>query len=341
MAQVLERENLMRALKQVKRNKGAPGIDGMTVEELSSYLKQNWVSLKAELLDETYRPSVVRRVEIPKPGGGKRKLGIPTVVDRFIQQAIAQVLQRHWDNEFHDHSYGFRPKRSAHQAVRYAQQTIQSGRTWLVELDLKSFFDEVNHDRLMKRLQMCIGDKVLLRLINRYLKAGVQLNGKNEISTKGVPQGGPLSPILSNIVLDELDSELQRRDHKFARYADDCIIFVKSKLAGERVMKSVRHFIENTLRLKVNTQKSAVDRPWKRTFLGFTFSRRGSKLKVAAKAILKLKVTIRQLSRRTRGHKLSRVIADLKKSLLGWTGFCSCKTCISTIHGGQSILRYI
>lgn len=339
MAQVLERENLLRALKQVQRNKGAPGIDGMTIDDLSGYLKQHWGRLKAALLEETYRPMAVRRVSIPKPDGSKRKLGIPTVLDRFIQQAIAQVLQRHWDKDFHKHSYGFRPKRSAHQAVTYAQQTIQSGHKWLVDLDLKSFFDEVNHDRLMKRLQTHIPDKVLLRLINRYLKAGVQIDGRKEASTKGVPQGGPLSPVLSNIVLDELDWELERRGHKFARYADDCMIFVKSEVAGERVMKSITHFIEASLRLKVNTQKSAVDRPWKRTFLGFTFSRRGSKLKVSDKALLKLKATVRQLSRRTRGHKLTHVIADLKKTLLGWKAYFDLSEVLSPLRDMDKWIR--
>lgn len=339
MTQVLDRDNLIRALKQVQRNKGAPGIDGMTVDDLSGYLKQHWGSLKAALLEEHYRPAAVRRVEIPKPDGSKRKLGIPTVIDRFIQQAIAQVLQHHWDKDFHDHSYGFRPKRSAHQAVKYAQQTIQSGYTWIVDLDLKSFFDEVNHDRLMKRLQLRITDKVLLRLINRYLKAGVQINDKKAISIKGVPQGGPLSPILSNIVLDELDWELEQRQHKFARYADDCIIFVKSDVAGERVMKSITHFIEASLRLKVNTQKSAVDRPRNRTFLGFTFSRRGSKLKVADKAILKLKATIRQLSRRTRGHKLTRVIADIKRTLLGWKAYFDISEVLSPLRDIDKWIR--
>ena len=339
MAQVLERKNLMRALKQVQRNKGAPGIDGMTVDELSSYLKQHWGSLKAALLEETYRPMAVKRVDIPKPDGGKRKLGIPTVIDRFIQQAIAQVLQQHWDNDFHNHSYGFRPKRSAHQAVKYAQRMIQGDYQWVVDLDLKSFFDEVDHDRLMKRLQTRILDKELLRLINRYLKAGVQNNGKKELSTKGVPQGGPLSPILSNIVLDELDWELERRGHTFTRYADDCVIFVKSEVAGERVMKSITRFIEESLRLKVNTQKSAVDRPWNRTFLGFTFSRRGGKLKVATKAILKLKATVRQLSRRTRGHKLTRVIADLRKSLLGWKAYFDISEVLSPLRDIDKWIR--
>jgi len=339
MAQVMERENLKRALNQVQRNKGAPGVDGMSVDALSSYLKTHWESLKAQLLEERYRPAPVKRVVIPKPDGGQRKLGIPTVIDRFIQQAVAQVLQRHWDDAFHDHSYGFRPRRSAHQAVRYAQQTIQSGNKWLVDVDLKAFFDEVNHDRLMKRVQQRIHDDVLLRLINRYLKAGVLVNGKKVVCTKGVPQGGPLSPILSNIVLDELDSELQRRQHAFARYADDCIIFVSSIEAGKRVMKSITHFIEKTLRLKVNTQKSAVDRPWKRTFLGFTFSRRGSKLKVASKAIEKLKATIRLLSRRTRGHKLSHVIADLKKSLLGWKAYFDIAEVVSPLRDIDKWIR--
>ncbi len=339
MTQVLERDNLIRALKQVQRNKGAPGIDGMTVDDLSGYLKQHWGRLKADLLEGRYRPTAVRRVEIPKPDGRHRKLGIPTVLDRFIQQAIAQVLQADWDHEFHNHSYGFRPKRSAHQAVHYAQQTIQSGNNWLVDLELESFFDEVDHDRLMKRLQTRTMDNVLLRLINRYLKAGVQINGKKEKSVKGVPQGGPLSPILSNIVLDELDRELENRHHKFARYADDCIIFVKSQRAGERVMKSIARFIGESLRLKVNTQKSAVDRPWKRTFLGFTFSRRGSKLKVAQKAILKLKAAVRQLSRRTRGHTLSRIIADLKKTLLGWKAYFSLAEVVSPLRDIDKWIR--
>jgi len=339
MAQVLERENLKRALKQVKRNKGAPGIDGMSVNELSGYLKQHWVSLKAELLEGRYRPNAVRQVAIPKPDGSKRKLGIPTVVDRFIQQAIAQVLQQQWDKHFHNNSYGFRPKRSAHQAVKYAQHTIQSGYSRVVDLDLKCFFDEVNHDRLMKRLQTRITDNVLLRLINRYLKAGIELNGHREASVKGVPQGGPLSPILSNIVLDELDWELHRRGHLFARYADDCIIFVKSQIAGERVMKSITRFIEDSLRLKVNTQKSAVDRPKNRTFLGFTFSQRGSKLKVAAKAILKLKATIRQLTRRTRGHKFTQIIADLKVSLLGWKAYFGIAEVLSPLRDLDKWIR--
>ena len=339
MSAVLERENLKQALKQVQRNKGAPGIDGMTVDDLSVYLKAHWETLKAELLEGTYRPTVVRRVDIPKPDGSKRKLGIPTVIDRFIQQAIAQVLNAQWDITFHDHSYGFRPGRSAHQAILYAQQTIRSGYQYVVDLDLKSFFDEVNHDRLMKRLKLRIKDSVLLRLINRYLKAGIQIDGKKVVSYKGVPQGGPLSPILSNIILDELDWELTRRGHKFARYADDCNIFVKSQRSGERVMKSITHYLEHSLRLKVNEKKSAVDRPYKRTFLGFTFSRRGNKLKVCDKAILKLKGTVRQLARRTRGHKLSTVIAELKVSLLGWKAYFDLSEVLSPLRNIDKWIR--
>jgi len=339
MMQVLERNNLIRALKQVQRNKGAAGVDGMTTDSLSDYLKTHWEDIKKTLLEETYRPAAVMRVEIPKSDGSKRKLGIPTVLDRFIQQAIAQVLNVHWDKDFHENSYGFRPKRSAHQAIKYAKHIIQSGHSWVVDLDLKSFFDEVNHDRLMKRLAMRIEDDVVLRLINRYLKAGVQINGKKEKSRKGVPQGGPLSPILSNIVLDELDRELQGRGHKFARYADDCNIFVKSKASGERVKKSITHFIERTLRLKVNEHKSAVDRPYKRTFLGFTFSRRGNKIKVADKALLKLKGTVRQLTRRTRGLKLTQIIADLKKPLLGWKAYFDIAEVMSPLRNLDKWIR--
>lgn len=339
MMQVLERNNLRRALKQVQRNKGAAGVDGMTTDALSDYLKIHWEDLKKALLEETYRPMVVKRVEIPKPDGSKRKLGIPTVIDRFIQQAIAQVLNTHWDNTFHENSYGFRPKRSAHQAILYAKKSIQSGHSWVVDLDLKSFFDEVNHDRLMNRLSKRIKDNVLLRLINRYLKAGVQINGKKEKSLKGVPQGGPLSPILSNIVLDELDNELQNRGHTFARYADDCNIFVASKTSGERVKKSISHFIEHTLRLKVNEDKSAVDRPYNRTFLGFTFSRRGNKIKVADKSLLKLKATIRQLTRRTRGLKFTQIIADLKKPLLGWKAYFDIAEVMSPLQNLDKWIR--
>lgn len=337
---VLERNNLVRALKQVRRNKGAPGIDGMNVDELPDFLRQHWPKIRQQLTDGRYRPKPVKRVEIPKPDGRKRKLGIPTVLDRMIQQAIAQVLQEEWDTDFHDNSYGFRPNRNAHQAIRYAQETIQQGYRWVVDCDLEAFFDNVNHDKLMTQLKDRHRDPMLLRLINRYLKAGVQIDGTTKASIEGVPQGGPLSPVLSNIVLNQLDWELTTREHRFVRYADDFVVFVKSQPAGERVMQSLQRYIDDSLRLKVNTQKSAVDRPWKRTFLGFTFSKRGLKIKVSDKALMKLKAAVRMLSRRTRGHTLLQVIAEIRKSLLGWTGLCSCKTCISTIHGGQSILRH-
>lgn len=322
MMQVLAKENLKQALKQVKRNKGAAGADGMTVEELPMYLSQHWPELKAQLLTESYRPKPALRVEIPKPDGRKRKLGIPTVVDRFIQQAIAQVLNRLWEPRFHPNSYGFRPLCSAHQAVRHAQRQITDGKKWTVDIDLDSFFDRVNHDRLMQKLKEEIHDKTLLRLINRYLKAGIVNNGIVENPAEGTPQGSPLSPLLSNIVLDELDWELESRGHAFSRYADDCQIYVSSQRAGERVKHSLTRFIEHTLRLKVNVAKSAVDRPWNRTFLGFTFSsRRGYQLKVSNKALENLKHTVRKLSRRTRGHSIYQIIADLRKALLGWKAY--------------------
>ena len=336
---VLERNNLLRALKQVGRNKGAPGIDGMTVDAILDYLKHHWPRIRQQLIDGSYRPKPVRRVEIPKPDGGKRKLGIPTVLDRFIQQAIAQVLQEEWELEFHDNSYGFRPNCSAHQAIRYAQSTIQQGSGWVVDCDLEAFFDGVNHDLLMTKLKDKHHDPPLLRLINRYLKAGVQIEGATQVSTEGVPQGGPLSPVLSNIVLNQLDWELESRGHRFARYADDFVVFVKSREAGERVMKSLQRYIGESLRLKVNTQKSAVDRPWKRTFLGFTFSRKDQRVKVSAKALTKLKSTIKTLSRRTRGHSLKQVIADIKKSLLGWKAYFDIAEVLSPLRDLDKWIR--
>ncbi len=322
MMQVLDKENLIQALKQVKRNKGAAGVDGMTVDELPAYLKHHWLDLKAQLLAGSYQPQPALRVEIPKPDGRKRKLGIPTVVDRFIQQAIAQVLCWIWEPHFHPNSYGFRLMRNAQQAVLHAQSEIIKGRKWVVDLDLDAFFDRVNHDRLMQKLKVKIHDKPLLRLINRYLKSGVEIDGHYEKTAEGVPQGSPLSPLLSNIVLDELDWELKRRGHTFVRYADDCQIYVRSQRAGERVKQSITRFTENTLRLKVNVAKSAVDRPWNRTFLGFTFSPcRGHKLKVSTKALKNVKHTVRVLCRRTRGHSIYQIIADLRKSLLGWKAY--------------------
>ncbi len=337
---VLERNNLVRALKQVRRNKGAPGIDGMTVDDLPDYLKEYWPRVRRQLMDGSYKPKPVRRVEIPKPDGRKRKLGIPTVLDRLIQQAIAQVLQEDWDGDFHDNSYGFRPNRSAHQAMRYAQSTIRQDYRWVVDCDLEAFFDGVNHDLLMEQLKAKhLWDPHFLRLINRYLKAGVQLDGATQVSIEGVPQGGPLSPVLSNIVLNQLDWELERRGHRFVRYADDFVVFVKSQEAGERVMKSLQRYIGDSLRLKVNAQKSAVDRPWKRTFLGFTFSRRDQRIKVSDKALMKLKSTIKLLSRRTRGHSLKQVIADLRKSLLGWKAYFDISEVLSPLRDLDKWIR--
>jgi RNA-directed DNA polymerase len=272
MEEVCERENLKAALRRVKANRGSPGIDGMTVDGIKDYLKQHWSAIREQLLNGTYKPKPVRRVEIPKPDGGVRKLGIPTVLDRFIQQAVMQVLQRRWDPTFSESSYGFRPGRSAQQAVAQAQQHIADGHGWCVDLDLEKFFDQVNHDKLMGQIAKRVEDKRLLKLIRAFLNAGVMENGLVSPSVEGTPQGGPLSPLLSNLVLDELDRELKRRGHRFVRYADDCNIYVRSERAGQRVMESVTRFITQTLKLKVNETKSAVARPQERKFLGFSFS---------------------------------------------------------------------
>jgi RNA-directed DNA polymerase len=339
LEKVLERANLQRALKQVRRNRGAPGIDGMTVDELSQYLKEHWPEIRAQLVAGTYRPQPVRRVEIPKPDGTKRPLGIPTVLDRFIQQAIAQVISAQWEPHFHDRSYGFRPNRSAHQAVRQLQADIRAGHRWVVDLDLEAFFDRVNHDRLMDRLKRHVDDRLLLRLINRYLKAGVRVGERLEATRQGVPQGGPLSPVLANVVLDELDWELTRRGHRFARYADDCNIVVRSKRAGERVMQSVARFIEDSLRLTVNARKSAVDRPWNRKFLGFTVARHDARLKVAVPAIDELKRRVRELTRRTRGHRLSDIVAELREALLGWKAYFGIAEVLSPLRDVDKWIR--
>lgn len=339
LERVLERPNLQRALKQVRQNKGAPGIDGMSVDELPRHLKDHWLEIREQLIAGTYRPQPVKRVEIPKPDGKKRPLGIPTVVDRFIQQAIAQIISAEWEPHFHPSSYGFRPERSAHQAVRQVQADIREGYAWVVDTDMEAFFDRVNHDRLMVRLKQRTHDPALLRLINRFLRAGVSVNGSVQATTQGVPQGGPLSPVLANIVLDELDWELERRGHRFARYADDCNIMVKSKTAGERVMASVTRFVSDTLRLTVNPLKSAVDRPAKRKFLGFTVSRNGARLKVADKAIDKLKDRIRELTRRTRGHRLADIVAELRITLLGWKAYFGITEVLSPLRDIDKWLR--
>jgi len=274
MEEVCERENCKQALARVKANKGSPGVDGMTVHELPGYLKQHWPAIREQLRSGTYEPQPVRRVEIPKPDGGVRKLGIPTVLDRFIQQAVMQVLQRRWDRTFSNHSYGFRPGRSAHQAVGAAQRYIAAGYRWCVDLDLEKFFDRVSHDKLMARMKARVGDQRMLKLIRAFLRAGVMEGGLVSPVDEGTPQGGPLSPLLSNIVLDEFDRELERRGLRFARYADDSNIYVRSRRAGERVMGSIRRFI--TTKLKVNEQKSAVARPWERKFLASVSRRAGS-----------------------------------------------------------------
>src|ERR1700692_3194390 len=326
MEEVCERENLKEALRRVKANQGSAGVDGMTVGGITDYLKQHWPAIREQLLNGTYEPKPVRRVEIPKPDGGVRKLGIPTVLDRFIQQAVMQVLQRRWDRTFSDHSYGFRPGRSAHQAVAQAQQYIAEGRGWCVDLDLEKFFDRVSHDKLMGQIAKRVEDKRLLKLIRAFLNAGVMENGLVSPSVEGTPQGGPLSPLLSNLVLDELDREWERRGHCFVRYADDCNIYVRSGGAGQRVMRSVTRFIAGRLKLKVNESKSAVARPAERKFLGFSISNaKEPKRRIAPKALLRCKRKIRELTRRTRGISLERMTKDLASYLRGWKsyfGFC-------------------
>src|SRR5215475_4022410 len=326
MEEICEPENLKAAFQQVKANKGSAGIDRMTVDQLADYLKQYWPAIREQLLSGTYEPKPVRRVEIPKPDGGVRKLGIPTVLDRFIQQAVMQVLQRRWDPTFSNYSYGFRPGRSAHQAVAQAQQYIAQGYGWCVDLDLEKFFDRVNHDKLMGQIAKRVEDKRLLKLIRAFLNAGVMENGLVSTSVEGPPQGGPLSPLLSTPVLDELDRELERRGHQFVRYADDCNIYVRSERAGQRVMASVTRFITQKLKLKVNEAKSAVGRPQERKFLGFSFTD-GPEAKrvIAPKALDRFKRRIREITRRAKGVSIEMTIGELAPYMRGWRnyfGFC-------------------
>jgi RNA-directed DNA polymerase len=326
MEEVCERENLKEALRRVKANKGSAGVDGITVNGITDYLKQHWPAIRTRLLNGTYEPKPVRRVEIPKPDGGVRKLGIPTVLDRFIQQAVLQVLQRRWDRTFSQHSYGFRPERSAHQAVAQAQRYVADGYGWVVDLDLEKFFDRVNHDRLMGRIGQRVEDTRLLKLIRAFLNAGVMENGLVSPSVEGTPQGGPLSPLLSNLVLDELDRELERRGHRFVRYADDSNIYVRSERAGHRVMESVTRFIAQQLKLKVNETKSAVARPQDRKFLGFSFTAgREVKRTIAPKALARFKARVREITRRAKGVSIETTIAELAPYMRGWRsyfGFC-------------------
>lgn len=320
--QILSRENMLLALKRVEQNKGSHGVDKMPVQNLRKHLVENWESIREAIFKGTYEPMPVRRVEIPKPDGGIRLLGIPTVIDRLIQQAIAQVLSKIYDPLFSEYSYGFRPNRSAHDAVRKAKGYIKKGYRWVVDMDLEKFFDKVNHDRLMCTLAKSINDKPLLKLIRKYLQAGVMINGVVSCTEKGTPQGGPLSPLLSNIVLDELDRELEVRGHKFVRYADDCNIYVKSKRAGERTLTSIQRFIEGRLRLKVNEKKSAVDRPWKRKFLGFSFTTsKEPKVRIAKESLKRLKKKVREITSRKMPYSMEYRIQKLNQYLIGWCGY--------------------
>ena len=293
----------------------------MTIDAAKDYLREQWPNIRSRLLDGTYQPQPVKRVEIPKPDGGVRKLGVPCVVDRLIQQALLQVLQKRWDPTFSEHSYGFRPGRSAHQAVAQAQRCIAEGYGIVVDLDLEKFFDRVNHDLLMARVASRVSDKRVLKLIRAFLNAGVMEDGLVRPVDEGTPQGGPLSPLLSNLVLDDLDKELSRRGHRFCRYADDCNIYVRSQRAGERVMASVTRFLTEKLKLKVNEAKSAVAQPEERKLLGFTISNDGAERRIAPKALNKFKVKIRDMTSRTRGCSLQQIVGDLSPYLIGWRGY--------------------
>jgi RNA-directed DNA polymerase len=318
MERILSRENLRKALRRVEKNKGSHGVDGMPVESLRAYLMTHWTSIRASIEDGSYVPSPVRRVEIPKPAGGVRLLGIPTVLDRFIQQAITQILTPLFDPTFSEFSYGFRPGRRGHDAVKKARSYMEEGYRWVVDIDLEKFFDRVNHDRLMGILAKKVQDKTLLKLIRRYLESGVMMGGVKVANEQGVPQGGPLSPLLANIVLDELDKELERRGHRFVRYADDCNIYVKSRRAGERVMTSVSRFIENKLRLKVNMEKSAVDRPWKRKFLGFSFTWEPKpRIRVAKESLKRAKQILKELTSRSKPIPMQKRIEEINQFVGG------------------------
>jgi RNA-directed DNA polymerase len=321
MEEVCERKNLEIAWRHVRRNRGSPGVDGMSIDETRNYLKEHWPTIRDQLLEGTYSPQPVKRVNIPKPDGGVRKLGVPCVVDRLIQQGLLQVLQKQWDPTFSEHSYGFRPRRSAHQAVVQAQRYIAEGYNYVVDIDLEKFFDRVNHDMLMARVAARVSDKRVLKLIRAFLHAGVMEDGMVCPIEEGTPQGGPLSPLLSNLVLDDFDKELARRGHRFCRYADDCNIYVRSRRAGERVMASICRFLTKKLRLKVNESKSAVARPEERKFLGFSISNDGSERRITPKALDRFKMRLREFTRRTRGVSLPQLIAKLAPYLIGWRGY--------------------
>lgn len=337
MEGVCQRNNLKEALKRVRQNKGGSGIDGMRVDELPGYLKEHWSLVRAQLLSGAYSPQPVKRVEIPKPGGGVGRLGIPTVLDRFIQQAVLQVLQSSWDRTFSEHSYGFRPSRSAHQAVARAQGYVKEGYSWVVDIDLEKFFDRVNHDMLMGRVAKRVSDKRVLKLIRAFLNAGGMERGLVSPTGEGTPQGGPLSPLLSNLVLDDLDRELEARGHRFVRYADDCNIYVRSERAGQRVMESVSGFITQRLKLRVNGDKSAVARPWGRKFLGFRIvnRRRG----IAPEALKEFKHRIRGMTQRSRGVSVERMVERLRAYLIGWRNYFGYCETPSTLEGLDSWIK--
>lgn len=339
--QVWERENLLGALERVERNGGAPGIDGMRVEELGPYLREHWLEIREALDQQSYKPRPVRRVEIPKPGGGVRQLGIPTVMDRFLQQAILQALTPLFEPRFSPASYGFRPGRNAHQAVQQAQEYIRAGYEWVVDLDLEKFFDQVNHDILMARVARVVKDKRMLKLIRAYLNNGVMVNGVVQDTQEGTPQGGPLSPLLSNIMLDDLDKELEKRSHKFVRYADDCNIYVKTRRAGERVMESVKRFLEKKLKLKVNPKKSEVDRATRVKFLGFSFYKRKGEvlIRVANRSLERFRDKLRRLTKRTRSGKLEDVIQQINQYTIGWMGYYWLANTPSVFEGLDSWIR--
>jgi RNA-directed DNA polymerase len=337
MESVCERQNMQRALRRVRKNKGAPGIDGMTVEELPGYLKRQWPTIKEKLLSGAYAPLPVRRKEIDKPDGGVRLLGIPTALDRMIQQAMAQVLEAIWDQTFSAFSYGFRPGRSQHMAIEQARGYIKEGHGFVVDLDLEKFFDRVNHDRLLSRLSTRVPDKRVLKLIGRFLRSGVLIGGLCEPTEEGTPQGGPLSPMLSNIVLDELDKELERRELHFVRYADDCVIYVGSKRAGDRVKESISRFITRKLKLKVNEGKSSVTQPGYTKYLGFgfTISKTSPKIRIHSKSLKRFRERVREITARTRGRKIEHLVAALNEYIRGWWGYfahCEARTCLGPLN---------
>ena len=329
LERILSRENLLLAMKRVISNKGSHGVDGMTVYELKQFLQMNWIRIREDIFNNEYKPMPVRRVEIPKPSGGTRLLGIPTVLDRFIQQAIAQELNLIYDENFSENSFGFRPRRAAKDAIKKAESYINKGYRWVVDIDLEKFFDKVNHDILMYKLSKDIKDKRVLKLIRKYLQSGIMINGIVVSNEEGTPQGGPLSPLLSNIMLDELDKELEKRGHRFCRYADDCNIYVKSKRAGERVMENITSFIEGKLKLKVNINKSAVERPWKRKFLGFTLGIMFGKAysSISKQSLKKHKDKLREILSRSNPMTLEQRIIKLNQVNIGWINYYGIAKC--------------